>query len=117
MTIHRNWIKAFFLTVAVSVLGAVAIQAVASRTTSVRLPPMMISPGAARPTEMIIGVGIHRESTGFDAGHSDDAQRGIGFVSVRDEIGQSSGNAPGGLLRSLALGGTLSSPLQIAYQQ
>lgn len=113
MATHRNLKMAFFLTSVLSMLGAVTIYTVASCTTPVQQPPMTLSLGTGgRPTDMIIGVAIHREFTGFNAGRSDDVLRRIGFDAVRDEIGQSSGHAPGGLLRSLALGGTLSSPLR-----
>jgi hypothetical protein len=113
MTTHSSLRTACILAAVLSVLGAISLYAATSRTMRVQqLAPTLLPGIGGRPTDMIIGVGIHREFTGFDAYRSDEVLRQMGFESVRDDIGQSSGNATGGLLRSLALGGTLSSPLR-----
>lgn len=113
MSARRSWTTALGAALAVLVLGGVAARTTALCASPGRAPDLTLSPAAtADQSPMIIGVAVHREFVGFDAARSDDLVRRLGFTSVRDEIGQSSGNAPGGLVRSLRLGGALSSPAQ-----
>lgn len=106
MTSQRTFITA--LSVVAGVLGIFATQAVCGASPAPS-ENMTLSPGGSGGG-MIIGVGVHRDRPDFDAERSDELVRQFGFTSIRDEIGQSADNAPGGLERSLMRGGRFSSP-------
>jgi hypothetical protein len=99
----------------VGVLAALALHASVSDASTSELPAMTLSPGAANASDrMIIGVGIHRRTKHFDPARSDALTRQLGFTSIRDELGQSASSVRGGLDRTLAKGGALSSPARSA---
>lgn len=111
MTIRSPWITAFCVAVCSGLLGVVAVHSPVCGASPILPEGITLSPGSSR-SAMVIGIAVHRERSDFDAARSDDLVRRLGFSSIRDEIGQSADNAPGGLVRSLARGGPLSSPLR-----